>query len=106
MYPAIVTIIRTLDLIIMMYHYTMTTVLWFDRACNTWSIFIPVLSITAIHVCLYRCGCIPDIEHANELACYVTGYLKTTETTNYAMQDIIERACLLRYYLPGDYGGY
>ena len=90
-YPAIVlTIIRTLGLIIKVYYYTMTTVLWFDRACNTWSIFIPVLSITAIYVCLYRCGCIPDIGHANELACYVTGYLKTTETTNYAMQDIIE----------------
>ena len=73
----------------MIYYYTMTTVLWFHRACNTWSIFIPVLSITAIYVCLYRCGCIPDIGHANELACYVTGYLKTTETTNYAMQDII-----------------
>ena len=90
----------------MMYYYTMTTVLWFNRACNTWSIFIPVLSITAIYTCLYRCGCIPVMEHVNELACYVTGYLKTTETTNYAMQDIIERACLLRYYLPEDYGGY
>ena len=105
-YPAIVTIIMILGLIIMMYYYTMTTVLWFHRACNTWSISIPVLSITAIYACLYRCGCIPDMEHANELACYVSGYLKNTETTNYAMQDIIERACLLRYCLPGDYGGY
>jgi len=90
----------------MIYYYTMTTVLWFHRACNTWSISIPVLSITAIYACLYRCGCIPDMEHANELACYVIGYLKTTETTNYAMQDIIERDCLLRYCLPGEYGGY
>ena len=89
-YSAIVTIIRILGLIIMIYYYTMTTVLWFHRACNTWSIFIPVLSITAIYACLYRCGCIPVIEHVNELACYVIGYLKTTETTNYAMQDIIE----------------
>ena len=64
----------------------------FHRACNTWSILIPVLSITAIYVCLYRCGCIPDIEHANELACYVIGYLKTTEVTYYVTQDI-ERAC-------------
>jgi len=104
--PAIVTIIRTLGLIIMIYYYTMTTVLWFHRACNTWSISIPVLSITAICACLFRCGCIPVMEHANELACYVTGYLKTTETTNYAMQDIIERDCLLRYCLPGEYGGY
>ena len=105
-YPAIVTIIRTLGLIIRMYYYTMTTVLWFDRACNTWSIFIPVLSITAIYTCLYRCGCIPVIEHVNELACNIIVDLKTTETTNYAMQDIIERACLLHYYLPEDYGGY
>ena len=79
--------LRTLGLIIMMYHYTMTTVLWFDRACNTWSIFIPVLSITAIYTCLYRCGCIPVLEHVNELACYVIGYLKTTEATNWATQD-------------------
>ena len=105
-YSAIVTIIRILGLIIMMYYYTMTTVLWFNRACNTWSIFIPVLSITAIYTCLYRCGCIPVIEYVNELACYIIVDLKTTETTNYAMQDIIERACLLRYHLPGDYGGY
>ena len=90
----------------MMYDYTMTTVLWFHRGCNTWSIFIPVLSITAIYACLYRCGSIPVMEHANELACYVIVDLKTTETTNYAMQDIIERACLLRYCLPEDYGGY
>ena len=68
----------------------MTTVLWFDRGCNTRSIFIPVLSITAIYACLYQCGFIPVMEHANELACYVIGYLKTTETTNYAMQDISE----------------
>ena len=46
------------------------------------------------------------MEHANEIACYVTGYLKTTETTNYAMQVIIERACLLRCWLPEDYGDY
>ena len=105
-YSAIVTIIRILGLIIMIYYYTMTTVLWFHRACNTWSIFIPVLSITAIYTCLYRCGCIPVIEHVNELACYIIVDLKTTETTNYAMQDIIERACLPRYYLPEDYGGY
>ena len=83
----------------------MTTVLWFDRACNTWSIFIPVLSITAIYTCLYQCGCIPVMEHENELACYVIDCLKTTETTNCAWQDI-ERACLLRYCLPEDYGGY
>ena len=72
------------------------------RACNTWSISIPVLSITAIYACLYRCGCIPDMEHANELACYVTGYLKTTETTNYAMQELIirrELACYVIVYL-------
>ena len=81
-YPAIVTIIRILGLIIMIYYYTMTTVLWFHRACNTWSIFIPVLSITAIYTCLYRCGCIPVIEHVNELAGNVIGYLKTTEATN------------------------
>ena len=84
----------------------MTTVLWLNRACNTWSIFrLAVLSIAAIYTCLYRCGCIPVMEHVNELACYVTGYLKTTETTNCAWQDI-ERACLLRYWLPEDYGGY
>ena len=46
------------------------------------------------------------MEHANELACYVIGYLKTTEITNYAMQVIIERDCLLRYWLPEEYGGY
>ena len=52
-YPAIVTIIRILGLIIMIYYYTMTTVLWFHRACNTWSISIPVLSITAIYMRVY-----------------------------------------------------
>ena len=93
-YPAIVTIIRILGLIIMIYYYTMTTVLWFDRACNIWSIFIPVLSITAIYAWLYRCRSIPVMEHANEHACYVIVDLKTTETTNYAMQDIIEKSLL------------
>ena len=45
-------------------------------------VFIPVLSITAIYMCLYRYGYIPVKEHVNELAGYVTGYLKTTEATN------------------------
>jgi hypothetical protein len=45
-------------------------------------------------VCLYQYGYTLVIEHVNELAGYVTGYLKTTEATNYATQDIESKLLL------------